>query len=181
MSVESLVHDDALAHLVKVAEGTPPGAWVEVGVYMGGSAAHLSAAAARQGRAFYAYDTFEGIPYQAEDDSFRTGDLAADFEAVKRLIPGAHVIKGIFPYSAVEMGPIAFVHIDADQHQAHTESLRYLVPRMVVGGIVWCDDCERLPGAIRALNEFLAAPPRPVRAGLAGAPRTGYRYLEILE
>lgn len=154
---DSLIGDSTLAALIRTAERAPDGAIVEVGVYRGGSAWHLARLAERQNRSLYLYDTFTGIPFQGPDDRHRVGDFSdTSFEAIRDALPYAHVIQGIFPASAIDMDPIAFVHLDCDQYQSITESCRYLLPRMVPGGILWFDDAPALAGAERAVQELFA-------------------------
>jgi len=153
--LHSLVSEDCARALAKLAQSTPAGAFVEVGVYHGGTAWHLAQVAQAQGRPCYLYDTFTGIPYRGELDSHRVGDFAdTSVEEVKTAIPYATVVAGIFPDSAVEMGPVAFVHLDVDQYRSYREALAYFQPRMVEGGVIWCDDVGCLAGADAAVKEF---------------------------
>ena len=153
----SLVSGEVAAAMCALAASGPPGAFVEVGVYHGGTAWHLARVAEPQGRPLYLYDTFSGIPYRNEGVAHAVGDFrdttAAD---VHRDIPYATIVEGIFPDSAIEMGPIAFVHLDCDQYRSYQEALDYFGPRMVSGGVIWCDDVPCLEGAARAVNEFVA-------------------------
>ena len=144
---------DALVH---VASSTPPGCLVEVGVYKGGSAAMLHCLAVEQHRALYLYDTFAGIPYKAVVDEHEIGEFSdTSVEEVREHCPHAIITVGIFPDSAVEMGPIAFVHLDCDQYRAYQESIEYLAPRMTPGGIMWFDDTTNLYGARLAVMDAL--------------------------
>lgn len=155
-TLPSLVSQDVIADLIDHARSSPPGCFVEVGVYKGGTAQYLTRLAAGQDREIFLYDTFTGIPYQGEDDHHKVGDFGdANYKQVCRDLPYAHVIKGVFPESAVAgMGPVAFAHIDCDQYQAIVEATRYLYPRMAPGGILWYDDTTTLDGAKRALTDL---------------------------
>lgn len=127
---------------------------MELGVYQGGSAWALARLAEKQSRKIYLYDTFEGIPFKGEFDSHAVGDFGdTSAEAVKKAIPYAEVIKGVFPDSLVEMPEIAFAHIDADQYQSIKDAIEILGPKMVQGGVMWFDDVDCLPGALRAFEE----------------------------
>lgn len=153
--LHSLVSEETAKALATLAQSTPAGAFVEVGVYKGGTAWHLSKAAEEQNRSCYLYDTFTGIPYKASMDHHPVGDFGnTSAQEVKEAIPYATVIEGIFPQSAIEMGPIAFVHLDVDQYQSYQEAFAYFQPRMVKGGIIWCDDVGCLAGADLAFKEF---------------------------
>jgi O-methyltransferase len=128
---------------------------VEVGVYKGGTAYHLAEVAMEQGRAIYLYDTFTGIPWKDEIDTHPIGDFGdTSADAVRAAIPYAKVLEGVFPDTLVEMGPIAFVHLDVDQYRSYMDCLRVLVPMMVPGGAMVFDDYGWLDGATVAVNEF---------------------------
>lgn len=159
-----LVSLEVIAAMVKLARGTPPGALVEVGVYHGGTAWHLAKVAVDLQRPLFLYDTFTGIPYALDGtDSHKIGDFSDTSAAeVKAAIPCAFVMPGIFPQSAVEMGPIAFVHLDCDQYRSYVEALAYFEHRMLPGGVIWCDDADCLPGAGLAVREFAARTGRSV-------------------
>lgn len=157
MSLKSVVIQEVIEDLVDTASKSPPGAIIEVGVYKGGTAWHLSKVAQEQNRKIYLYDTFEGIPFSDEDkgDFHEVEDFKdTSFEDVKSAIPYAEVVKGIFPDSAVTMEPVAFAHIDCDQYRSITESVNYLLPLMVNGGILWFDDAPDLKGALNAVNDL---------------------------
>ena len=128
----------ALGSMLFYAERSPPGTIVEVGVYRGGSALLLSTLK----RELYLYDTFEGIPYQGElDHSNPVGKFSdTSEEMVRRIVPDAHVIKGLFPDSLVTMPPVSFVHADADQYESTKAILQVLPPLMVKGGMLLFDD-----------------------------------------
>jgi O-methyltransferase len=153
----SLVDGEVAAAMCRLAAKSPPGCFVEVGVYQGGTAWHLAKVALEQSRELYLYDTFYGIPYRDQDDSHQVGDFGDTSAAeVQAAIPSATVVAGLFPESAYEdMGPIAFVHLDCDQYLSYRNALDYLTVRMPAGGLIWLDDYECLNGATRAVNEHL--------------------------
>jgi len=155
MRPPSEIGDHVLAELVETARRSPPGAIVEVGVYRGGSAWHLAQVAREQERLLYLYDTFRGMPHRdAAVDPHHIGDFAnTTADEVQEAIPEAYIIAGVFPDSAVHMGPIGFVHLDCDQYLSVKQSILYLVPRMMLGGIIWFDDYDCLPGAKKAVDE----------------------------
>jgi O-methyltransferase len=148
----TLIGADKCLSLATIAAKCPPGCFVEVGVYQGGSAWLLSWLAERQGRDLYLYDTFAGIPHKDELDVHQVGDFAdCSFEAVCEAIPSATVVMGVFPDSAVPMPPVAFAHIDCDQYKSVSDSLAFLRPLMVQGGAIVLDDVWCLEGATKAL------------------------------
>jgi O-methyltransferase len=149
-----LIPDGVLAAMLDLASGVPSGAFVEVGVYQGGSACALSELARKQNRSLYLYDTFCGIPWKSSVDSHNVGDFAdCSATSVQNACPGAYVVTGVFPASAIAMGPVAFAHLDCDQYRSYHEAIDYLLPRMVKGGILWFDDSPDLEGARLAVSE----------------------------
>jgi len=163
-----LVAEHVIKSLLEVASNTPDGDFVEVGVYRGGTAVYLSLLAEKQNRNIYLYDTFTGIPYRDEIDSHNVGDFKdTDFESIKELIPYANVIQGIFPLSAVGMGNIAFVHLDCDQYRSIIESVNYLKPKMISGGVMWFDDYGCLAGATKAVDELFGSKIEVMKNGKA--------------
>lgn len=149
----SVVCPHIITSLVEVAEKSPKGCFVEVGVYKGGTDSRLTEIAEKQGREIFLYDTFEGMPFKGEHDSHPVGDFGdTDYDTVKNSLPYAKVIKGIFPESAIKMPKVAFAHIDVDQYKSYIDCIEHLSPLMVEGGIMWFDDyC--LPAAKKAILE----------------------------
>jgi O-methyltransferase len=151
----SLVGEETIRDMLHTARSTPPGCFVEVGVYKGGTGWFLARLSMDQHRRLYLYDTFSGIPYEDAIDPHHIGDFAdTSFEAVRALIPRAITIPGVFPNSAVPMPPIAFAHLDCDQYRSVKESADYLIPRMVPKGVIWFDDSPCLAGAHKAAVEL---------------------------
>ena len=62
MTGPSLLSPEQLEDLAQLARSAPAGAFVEVGVYRGGSARVLCDIAQEQGRTLYLFDTFAGHP-----------------------------------------------------------------------------------------------------------------------
>jgi hypothetical protein len=139
-----------------LAASGPPGAFVEVGVYHGGTAWHLARVAEQQRRRLYLYDTFTGIPYRDDAiDSHQVGDFNdTSIESVQAAITYGLCIPGVFPASAVEMGKVAFVHLDCDQYRSYRDALWFLHSYMVPGGVIWCDDADCLNSAGTAVREY---------------------------
>lgn len=153
MKLPSLVSEEKLSVMARLAETTPAGPFVEVGVYKGGSSQVLYALAQRQQRALYLYDTFTGIPYADDLDSHRVGDFSDAIMAnILSALPDAIVQKGVFPNPELALPErVSFAHLDVDQERSYKDSLNALMPRMVRGGMVLCDDyC--LSGAARAID-----------------------------
>lgn len=142
-ALPSLLGPDGVRRLCGVAADAPPGAFVEIGVYQGGSALALYQLAQAQGRALYLYDTFAGHPHH--DDALDDHPLgrfsdAIDPAELQRLLPAAVVVVGTFPDSLVEMPPVAFVHADADIYESTRAICERMPPLMVKGGLILYDD-----------------------------------------
>lgn len=149
------VTEDVMKAFLEIAADTPAGSFVEVGVYQGGTGSHITYLAEKQGRKVYLYDTFTGIPYKDAIDVHEVGDFKdASYIDIKERLPYANVVQGIFPNSAVEMGDIAFVHLDCDQYRSIVESVEYLRPKMIKGGVMWFDDYGCLAGATKAVHDL---------------------------
>ena len=141
MSLPSAVPQYVIDDLIKHARTAPKGCFVEVGVYQGGTAWHLTDLAKEQNRKIFLYDTFTGIPYTSDMDYHKVGDFSdVDYEGIKAALPYATISKGIFPDSAVKMPKIAFLHLDCDQYKSVMDSVNFLKDKMVKGGIIWFDD-----------------------------------------
>src|SRR5262245_59284952 len=151
---------EAICALARV---TPPGRFVEIGVYKGGSAWHLAKIAREQGRELHLFDTFSGIPYKDEIDILEVGRFAdTSLEAVRKAIPDAHFYAGVFPHTMpAELTGIAFAHIDCDQYRSVKSCIDTIWPRMVSGGIMYFDDYHWLDGATQAVNEAFAGQLEP--------------------
>jgi predicted O-methyltransferase YrrM len=160
MPPPSQLSTETLSALVEKAASTPPGPFVEVGVFQGGSAWYLAKLAQEQGREIWLYDTFSGIPYSGPHDSHKIGDFSqCSYDEVREAIPYAKVVQGIYPASAYgarwgPTAPISFVHMDCDQEKAYKDSIDYLIPKMAKGGVMWFDDAPCLPGATKVCREY---------------------------
>lgn len=154
MTPFSCIHPQQLAELSELAERTPAGCFVEVGVYQGGSAWHLAQVAERQSRQLHLFDTFAGMPFADAEDNHPAGDFADTSAAqVSALLPNAHVHVGVFPDTLPDLTGIAFAHVDCDQYRSTKDAISHLLPRMVPGGVMVFDDYGCTRGATRAVDE----------------------------
>jgi O-methyltransferase len=141
----------------------------EVGVFTGGSAMLLARLLADTGKDLFLFDTFEGLPEstdEAEDRAWKSGDLSASLDAVKRrLAPWdtVHFAAGTFPDTAAVVGDRSFalVHVDVDIQQSVHDCCEFFYPRVVPGGVIVFDDYgyRSCPGARAAVDEFFADRP----------------------
>ncbi len=146
------------AAMYQLALVSPPGAFAEVGVYLGGSAEYLYRAALPQGRNLHLFDTFSGMPvYTPEYDTHKIGEFeppAGTVGRIRSLMPLAELHIGVFPETCPpDLEPLALVHVDCDQYTSYKSVFEYLWPRLVFGGVMIFDDYPYLGGAKRAVEE----------------------------
>ena len=146
------------------------GAFAEFGVYRGACAYMvLSGTTPHEGRSFYLFDTFEGIPASnltaAEVDAGFAGRLAdTSLDEVRsrleawsgqlEFVPG-DIFKTL---PVTETGPIAFAHIDLNAAAPSERALRYTWERLVPSGMVVFDDYgwQEYADQKRLIDEFFA-------------------------
>jgi O-methyltransferase len=147
---------------------------VEFGCYVGTTSLFvrrvLDARDESDKRAFYVYDSFEGLPEKASQDTsaagiyFKEGELAVskkqflhEFHKANLKPPITH--KVWFNEVADRQLPekIAFAFLDGDFYESIRDSLKLVWPRLAEGGIIAVDDYKRetLPGVERAVSEFM--------------------------
>lgn len=157
--LESLNTDEQIALMNGVAStalANTKGCIVEVGVYMGGTLKYLNGLGHAFSRRVYAYDTFTGIPHADEVDMDPEGQYAAPegtFAHLAAALPKVTLVRGVFPLSMVDMGKIAFVHLDVDNYRSYKEAIPPLWNGMNMGGVMFFDDYG-LPGARMAIEEY---------------------------
>jgi O-methyltransferase len=163
-----------------------PGAFVECGVYRGGSIVLVAKTLVKLGitdRDIYLYDTFEGMPKPEAVDIHRgTSDLDL---WDKREIPGTtgstlmrvlidevretvratgypieliHFVKGMVEDTISKISPqtIALLRLDTDYYKSTRHELMQLYPRLSPGGILIIDDYGAFEGARKAVDEYLS-------------------------
>lgn len=156
-----------LANLWNLARQTGPGTMIEAGTFRGGGALHLANAC--RDRPLYVFDTFEGFGQLTPglDDIFDPAWFRdTTREHVERLFRTAGreatIVQGVFPESAtgLELGPVAFCHLDVDLYEATRDSLSFLAGRLAPRSLIVLDDFQRSAhGVDLALAEFLEAHP----------------------
>jgi O-methyltransferase len=148
-----------------------PGSAVECGVFRGGTAllaARTLADLGQSSRPLHLFDTFEGMAANAStQESFRPGDFGRTSEGhVRQLLashPALHLHAGFIPdtFAGLELGPVAWAHVDLDLYDSIRDAVAYLYPRLVPGGCLVFDDYgfPSCPGARRAVDELFADRP----------------------
>ena len=149
---------EKLENMTKFLERAPEGIVVEVGVYQGGSLYYLAKRFPQ--RSFLGYDTFAGLPIPSGfDNHHKQGDFQADYLEVKEnlALDNVKLYWEFFPTQVhQDLSNIAMAHLDVDLYHSTLNGLRFLYPRLVKGGRIYCDDvyvatCE---GATKAYLEF---------------------------
>lgn len=138
-----------------------PGMAAEVGVWRGGSARVICRTLPR--KPVWLFDTFTGTPHIRPGlDLHEKGSLSnVSLAAVRRYLadcPNAEIIPGIFPQTATRaIGAFAFVHIDCDVYESVRDAVAWFWPRL--RGLMVFDDygAPSCPGALAAVDEFLAS------------------------
>lgn len=163
-----------------------PGAFVECGVWRGGSMMAVALTLAELGardRDLYLFDTFAGMPPPTEHDVRVLDGLSADrpetitpaiavgLEEVRaamattgyppehvHLVPGR--VEDTVPLHAP--GRIALLRLDTDWYESTRHELEHLYPRLAAGGFLVVDDYGHWAGSRKAVDEYLDALPEPV-------------------
>lgn len=127
-----------------------PGAFAEVGVYLGASSKIVHRLA--PDRKLYLFDTFEGFPakdlkgWESQCDvHWAPGTFSSSVDLVKKNLGdtrNVHFRKGYFPDTAkgLEEEKFAFVHLDVDLYNPTLAGLEFFYPRMHRGGYIFVHD-----------------------------------------
>lgn len=159
-----------------------PGEVVELGCHKGQSAILIREIMNhhRSEKEFHVYDSFLGLPQRHENDAgavFAPGalqvsrlELLNSFAQTNLEPPVVH--EGWFEDTLPNELPkrICFSHIDSDFYMSILHALESVYPRLSRAAIVIIDDYdwEGLPGANRAVDDFLRTKPEricPMRLG----------------
>ena len=128
------------------------GALIEVGTWKGGSGALIAKKAKLSGIKdnVYLCDTFSGVVKACDKDlRYRGGEHAdSSKEIVKEIIDklkldNANILVGIFPEETSKFiceKTFRFCHIDVDVYQSAKDIIKWLWPKLVIGGMVVFDD-----------------------------------------
>jgi O-methyltransferase len=163
-----------------------PGALIECGCALGGSAIVLAAARNRQDRPLWVYDVFGMIPAPSDRDGRDVQDrystivngealglrgdtyygykqdlyneVAKSFSQFDMPIEESNVylIQGLFQDTLRPNGPVALAHVDSDWYESVAVCLERLWPALVDSGAIIIDDYGAWSGCRRAVDEFTA-------------------------
>jgi hypothetical protein len=161
-----------MSHAEAVCAAEVPGAFVECGVALGGTALLLATMRSRldPSRELWLFDSFEGLPPPSERDPDYdaalkwTGKCRGELHEIRALIARhgeqAHYVKGWYDHTipiSHEPRQIALLHLDADWYDSTTTCLKYLWPRVSVGGRVQFDDYGTWQGCAKAVGDFFGS------------------------
>lgn len=163
-----------------------PGAFVECGVWRGGSMMVIALTLLEQAvidRDLYLFDTFTEMPDPTDRDMDIWGRKMADHieaaratralqntpvEQVRDLIVATgypperiHMVKGMVEETVPDQAPdeIALLRLDTDFYESTSHEMAHLYPRVPPGGVVIIDDYGEFVGCREAVDEHLAGQP----------------------
>jgi asparagine synthase (glutamine-hydrolysing) len=170
----------------EIEERNLPGAMLEAGCALGGSAILISKLK-RQDRAFSVYDVFGMIPPPSDQDGEDVHNRYATIRAGKSKGIGNNtyygyednlyelvrsnlgrfgiyehadnvtLIRGLLQDTMKISAPVAFAHVDVDWYEPVKVCLERIIPRLVTGGSVIVDDYHDWSGCRRAVDGYFAA------------------------
>ncbi|MEZ4701503.1 MAG: TylF/MycF/NovP-related O-methyltransferase [Rhodothermales bacterium] len=181
---------NALAEqILRIEKSRIPGAILEAGCAMGGSAI-LFASAKSPTRPLRVYDVFGMIPPPSEADG---QDVHERYEVIKEgkakglggdvyygyrddLYDAVHasfgalgyppapnrieLIKGLVQDTLVVDGPVALAHIDVDWYDPVMTCLERITPHLALGGALILDDYQDWSGCRKATDDYFAGQDR---------------------
>lgn len=127
---------------------------------------------------FHVYDSFVGLPEKTDKDrspageQFRAGELAVSRKAFELQFKKAGlktpvIHKGWFHNLSTDDVPnsVIFAYLDGDYYESILTSLELVWPHLATGARIVVDDYtnEALPGAARAVNEWMSSHPARLR------------------
>lgn len=182
--------------VVYINENNIEGAYVECGVYMGGSIMNMALTQLSYAKPvhIYLYDTFEGMTPPGEFDVNYRGVSAsrilkrpskrgiASVEQVKKNLSLTgypkeflHFRQGDVAVTLREKVPekISLLRLDTDWYESTKISLEILYPRLVLGGLLILDDYGYWKGARKATDDYFSSigvDPKfePMESGISG-------------
>jgi O-methyltransferase len=167
-----------LRELETALTATTSGDIVEFGCYVGTTSVPMGTRLMSTNRSLYVYDSFEGLPEKAPQDESPAGTqfvagelLASKKQLIKNFkqanVPLPTITKGWFSNVTPAQVPseICFAYLDGDYYHSVMDPLKLIWDRLTPGAIVVVDDYanEALPGAAKAVNEWLRTHPANVR------------------
>lgn len=181
----------------------PDGAFVECGVWRGGSVHAIALTLQSMGvtdRDIYLFDTFSGMTEPTDrdvDDTSRTAtermatsskkariwalasreDVEAGLATLDYPNERFHLVEGPVEETIPSQAPasIAMLRLDTDRYESTRHELVHLYDRLVPGGVLIIDDYGSWQGSREATDEFLAKLESPPLMQRAGNARFGVK------
>ncbi len=158
----------ALWRFMEQAQKLDPGAYLEVGVWRGGSGCLMARKLQLMGDPgkIYLCDTFQGVVKAGEVDADYVGGEHSDTDiaivqhlADSLALDNVAILEGIFPEETaarIDELKFRFCHIDVDVYQSGKDVLDWVWDRLVPGGIVVFDDYgfTACPGITKLAEEL---------------------------
>lgn len=166
-----------LNELLKTLD-TVDGDVVEFGCFEGTSSVHIAHFLAPTQKRLFLYDSFQGLPAKTSHDlspageQFKEGELLATKKQLimnlkKARVPMPTIKKAWFSDLVATDVPatISFAFLDGDYYDSILDPLKLIWPKLAPGAVVVVDDYanEALPGAARAVDEWLKTHPARLR------------------
>jgi predicted O-methyltransferase YrrM len=186
----AIASPELIANLVRavdyVVRQKIPGAFVECGVFRGGSALAMMLALRARGfmeRDFFLYDTYAGMPVPEDIDAYSTGRPAREEWEEKKRPDGSsgwvvstldetravietagyprdktHYVQGLVEDTIPREVPdrISLLRLDTDFYRSTKHELEHLFPRLSQGGVLLIDDYGAFRGSQIAVDEYFA-------------------------
>lgn len=157
-------------------------AFLEVGVYKGGTAAVISTQLKQlnANATFYLADTFTGVAKASEKDSMYVGGEHADTseilveQTIKPIYNHYKILEGIFPNHTEHLihqnELFRLCHIDVDVYESAKDVVHWVWQKLMVGGIIVFDDYgfASCNGVTNLVNEYKSLTDRLVLHNLNG-------------
>lgn len=167
-----------LRELEKTISHDVNGDVVEFGCYVGTTSVPIGQRLMSTNKKLYVYDSFAGLPEKTNEDQspagtqFVAGELFASKKQLIKNFTQAHVplpviTKGWFSELTPDQVPseISFAYLDGDYYHSVLDPLKLIWPKLSPGAIILVDDYanEALPGAAKAVNDWLKSHPAKLR------------------
>lgn len=159
-----------LWELVKESAKLKTGAYIEIGVWRGGSAGIITRTLKdlKVKETVYLCDTFVGVVKadETKDSTFVGGEHSDTSEKIvnnllkkKLKVSNYKLLKGIFPEETEKLIPkkekFRYCHVDVDTYQSAKDIHEWIWDKMVIGGMIIHDDYGfvRCDGITRLVDE----------------------------
>jgi len=161
----------------RVVDEGIPGDFIETGVWRGGCCILMRGVLAANSiidRKIYVADSFAGLPppnpalfprdagaiwHTIPDLAVSLEQVRANFDRYGLLDDQVVFVKGFFSDTLpkLDAGPFALIRLDGDMYESTHVALRYLYPKVSIGGFVVIDDYGAVAECREAVDDYRAA------------------------